>query len=135
MAASLTIPVTATGSEPLTWEALETLWEKINKPSPTQWHYVRAKMHIDDWMTPGTILLAKEYKEAIRVMKEEGTWCRVLTPTLANIMLEPLSPDEEYSCVSALEEEALDTQWFALRQVMLLISTEAMETATSLLTT
>jgi len=135
MATSLTIPITTTGSEPLTWEALETLWNKISKPSPTRWHYARAKMYIDDWIKPGTIVLAKEYKEAIRVMKEEGTRCRVLTPTLANIMLEPLSPDEEYSCVSALEEDALDAQWYALRQIMSLISTEAMEAATSSLTT
>lgn len=135
MATSLTIPITATGSEPLTWEALETFWEKISKPSPTRWHYVRAKMYIDDWMKPGTILLAKEYKEAIRVMKEEGTRCRVLTPTLANIMLEPLDPKEEYSCVDQSEEEALDAQWFALRQVMSLISSETMEAAVSSLNT
>lgn len=135
MATSLTIPITATSSEPLSWEALETLWKKISKLSPTRWYYARAKMHIDDWIKPGTIVLAKEYKEATHVMKEEGTRCRVLTPTLANIMLEPLSPDEEYSYVSALEEEALDAQWFALRQVMSLISSEAMEAAVSSLST
>ena len=132
MATGLTIPITATPSEPLSWEALEKTWGwmmKKTKENSDRWHYVKATMDIDDWIPEGTIVLAKEATQGVLVMKETGTHCRILTPTLANIMLKPIDFSQEYFFVDIEQDEAFDLQWQAVWQLMTLVANENAEAA------
>ena len=114
---TITIPITVSPSESLTWEALEKCWKELRKASsmpPDRWHYVKALTHIDDSMKKGTLLVAKEFKfNSVCVARPSFTYGTVLPSSLANIFLEPtdLFVDEE-------EDKEMDTQWFAMRSLM-----------------
>ena len=132
MAIELTIPITATPSEPISFEALEKMYELMRKKTEghsDRWHYVKATVDIDDWIPEGTVVLAKEATQRVLVMKETGTHCRVLTPTLANVMLKPIDFSQEYSFVDIEQNEAFDLQWQAVRQLTTLVANENAEAA------
>lgn len=121
-------------SESLTWSALQNAWEAI-KMNPTKekvsqrWHYVKARVDLDDWMKKDSVLLAVETSTNVLVMKQEGTHCRVLSPVIANIVLAPIDPNKEYTFVDESEDEAFAMQWYALRQLTRLVAHENAEEA------